>query len=324
MDGKEKGAGPLPRGRPSTTMVKAFVAIFAGVILGYQLGWSQGTRSRAGVFSEGSRLRLTRGAGGAGAVDVTRIRATCRPERGGGKVVLVTGTGGFVGFHSALALKARGDAVIGLDNFNDYYSVNLKYAREAELEQAGVYTVHADLNDADALAHLLGECHFTHVLHLAAQAGVRYALQNPLSYARSNVDGFVTLLEALRVQEGGPPAIVAASSSSVYGLNTKVPFSETDAVARPASLYAATKRADELLAHTYVNIHNLPITMLRFFTVYGPWGRPDMAYFFFANKIAKGEPITVYSLPDGREPGACLLTRPRTCVGAAASRRAVR
>ena len=134
----------------------------------------------------------------------------------------MTGSAGFVGFHSSLALKARGDAVIGLDNFNDYYPTALKYAREAELERAGVYTVHADLNNEAALDALLGACRFTHVLHLAAQAGVRYALQNPLSYTRSNVDGFITLLEALRAQPGGAPAIIAASSSSVYGLNTKV------------------------------------------------------------------------------------------------------
>mmetsp|Transcript_78781 Transcript_78781/g.137695 ORF Transcript_78781/g.137695 Transcript_78781/m.137695 type:complete len:291 (-) Transcript_78781:52-924(-) len=166
--------------------------------------------------------------------------------------------------------------------------------------EAGVVTLQADLNDADALHAAFTRCNFTHVLALAAQAGVRYATKDPGSYAKSNVAGFISLLEVARARHP-MPRIVYASSSSVYGLNTKVPFSEADAVDRPASLYAATKRENELLAHTYNHIYGLALTGLRFFTVYGPWGRPDMAVYAFANKITKGEPVRIFQGPDGSE-----------------------
>jgi len=229
-----------------------------------------------------------------------RAAASCRPATANGKIVFVTGTGGFVGYHVALALRARGDGVLGLDNFNGHYPSGLKRTRAGTLEQAGVITLEADLNDADALKAATELCNFTHVLHLAAQPGVRYALKDPDAYVKSNVGGFVSVLE--RVRKLDPmPSVVYASSSSVYGTNTKMPFSEEDAVDSPASLYAATKREDELLAHTYNHLFHIPLTGLRFFTVYGPYGRPDMALFGFANRILKGEPVTVYTGPDGRE-----------------------
>lgn len=214
--------------------------------------------------------------------------------------VLVTGAAGFVGSHVSLALKSRGDGVVGLDNFNDYYPVALKRARAANLQKAGIFIVEADLNDQVILSKLFSLVRFTHVLHLAAQAGVRYAVKNPLAYVHSNVGGFVTLLEQCKA--GNPqPAIVYASSSSVYGLNSKVPFSEDDRTDHPASLYAATKKADEVLAHTYNHIYGLSITALRFFTVYGPWGRPDMAYFSFTRNIVEGQPIKIFQGPHGEE-----------------------
>lgn len=225
---------------------------------------------------------------------------SCRPTRPGGKVVLVTGTAGFVGFHSAKALRARGDGVLGLDNFNAYYPRSLKRSRAEVLEDAGVLTLEADLNDASVLREAHRLCGFTHILHLAAQAGVRYATKDPDSYVASNVAGFVTLLEVLREQMP-PPRIVYASSSSVYGLNTKVPFSEDDVVDRPASLYAATKKSDEMLAHTYNHIYGFAMTGLRFFTVYGPYGRPDMAAFAFANNIRSGKPIRIFQGPQESE-----------------------
>jgi len=225
---------------------------------------------------------------------------SCRPKQPGGKIVLVTGTGGFIGYHSALKLRARGDGVLGLDNFNTYYPPSLKRARAAELERAGVYTVDADLNNMDALRQMFDACRFTHLLHLAAQAGVRYATKDPHSYVASNVAGQVALLEVVKDQRP-MPRVVYASSSSVYGLNTKTPFSESDAVDQPASLYAATKKADEMLAVTYNHIHGMALTGLRFFTVYGPHGRPDMAAFAFANKIMKGEEVRIFQGPGGSE-----------------------
>jgi len=218
-----------------------------------------------------------------------------------GKIVLVTGTAGFVGFHSAMALKQRGDGVIGIDNFNSYYPVGLKRDRAAALERAGVLTLEMDLNDGERLRALMEECRFTHVLALAAQAGVRYATKHPQSYVASNIAGFVELLEASRSMPDPKPRIVYASSSSVYGLNTKVPFAETDRVDNPASLYAATKKANEMIAHTYKHIYGLSVIGLRFFTVYGPWGRPDMAAFHFTKKIEKGEAIKIFQGPGGSE-----------------------
>merc|ERR1712060_11691 len=217
-----------------------------------------------------------------------------------GKVVLVTGTAGFVGFHTALALKKRGDGVLGIDNFNPYYPVGLKRDRAATLEKAGVLTLEMDLNDGERLKALMDECKFTHILALAAQAGVRYATKHPQSYVSSNIAGFVELLEVARNADP-MPRIVYASSSSVYGLNTKVPFSEEDRVDNPASLYAATKKANEMIAHCYKHIYGLSVIGLRFFTVYGPWGRPDMAAFHFTKKIEQGEPIKIFQGPGGSE-----------------------
>ncbi|KAM0935346.1 putative UDP-glucuronate 4-epimerase [Dioscorea sansibarensis] len=211
--------------------------------------------------------------------------------------VLVTGAAGFVGTHASLALKRRGDGVLGLDNFNDYYDTSLKRSRQALLDGEGVFVVEGDINDPDLLRKLFDVVPFTHVLHLAAQAGVRYALRDPASYVRSNVAGLVSVLEAAR-SASPRPAIVWASSSSVYGLNSKVPFSEPDRTDRPASLYAATKKAGEEIAHAYNHIYGLSITGLRFFTVYGPWGRPDMAYFFFTEDILRRKPISIYEGPN--------------------------
>ncbi|GAB4844355.1 UDP-glucuronate 4-epimerase 2 [Ancistrocladus abbreviatus] len=188
--------------------------------------------------------------------------------------VLVTGAAGFVGTHVSAALKRRGDGVLGLDNFNDYYDPSLKRARQALLERSGAFIVEGDINDQALLKKLFEVVAFTHVMHLAAQAGV-------------------SLLEVCK-SANPQPAIVWASSSSVYGLNTKVPFSEKDRTDQPASLYAATKKAGEEIAHTYNHIYGLSLTGLRFFTVYGPWGRPDMAYFFFTRDILKGKSIPIF------------------------------
>merc|ERR1712050_775921 len=215
-------------------------------------------------------------------------------------IVLVTGTGGFVGYHVAMFLKQRGDGVLGLDNFNSYYPVSLKRARAASLEAAGVVTLDADLNDKETLRRAFDLCNFTHVLNLAAQAGVRYATKDPDSYVASNVAGFTTLLEVVK-NTTPMPRVVYASSSSVYGLNTKVPFSEEDVVDQPASLYAATKKSNEMLACTYNHIFGLSMIGLRFFTVYGPWGRPDMAAFSFAKKIQAGESVNIFQGPGGSE-----------------------
>lgn len=198
----------------------------------------------------------------------------------------------------SLALKKRGDGVLGLDNFNNYYETSLKKARKGLLERAGVFVIDADINDKSLLDKIFNVVAFTHVMHLAAQAGVRYAMQNPNSYVESNIAGFVNLLETCKSSDP-QPAIVWASSSSVYGVNKKVPFSEKDRTDQPASLYAATKKAGEAIAHAYNHIYGLSITGLRFFTVYGPWGRPDMAYFFFTRDIIRGKRITVYEAPDG-------------------------
>ncbi|KAK1293763.1 UDP-glucuronate 4-epimerase 1 [Acorus calamus] len=221
------------------------------------------------------------------------VRTSADIRRAEGMSVLVTGAGGFVGSHVSLALKKRGDGVVGLDNFNSYYDPSLKRARRNLLSKSGIFVVEGDVNDARLLARLFDVVAFTHVMHLAAQAGVRYAMENPASYVHSNVAGLVTLLEACKSADP-QPAIVWASSSSVYGLNDKVPFSESDKTDRPASLYAATKKAGEEITHSYNHIYGLSVTGLRFFTVYGPWGRPDMAYFSFTRNILQGKPITVY------------------------------
>ncbi|XP_042486295.1 UDP-glucuronate 4-epimerase 6-like [Macadamia integrifolia] len=222
------------------------------------------------------------------------------PRRPNGFSVLVTGAAGFVGTHCSLTLKKRGDGVLGLDNFNSYYDPSLKRARQALLTKHQIFIVDGDLNDAQLLSKLFDIIPFTHILHLAAQAGVRYAMKNPQSYIRSNIAGLVNLLEIAK-SANPQPSIVWASSSSVYGLNTQNPFSESHRTDQPASLYAATKKAGEEIAHTYNHIYGLSITGLRFFTVYGPWGRPDMAYFFFTKDILHGKPITIYKTADDKE-----------------------
>ncbi|KAH6837754.1 UDP-D-glucuronate 4-epimerase 3 [Perilla frutescens var. hirtella] len=226
-----------------------------------------------------------------------KARNSARPQSKAGFTVLVTGAAGFVGTHVAMALKKRGDGVVGLDNFNNYYESGLKKARKTLLERHGVYIIESDISDGALLSKLFEIVHFSHVMHLAAQAGVRYAMQNPSSYIHSNVNGFVALLEACK-NANPQPSIVWASSSSVYGLNSKVPFSEKDRTDQPASLYAATKKAGEEIAHTYNHIYGLSITGLRFFTVYGPWGRPDMAYYFFTKDILRGKEIKIFEGAD--------------------------
>jgi UDP-glucuronate 4-epimerase len=217
-----------------------------------------------------------------------------------GRVCLVTGSAGFIGYHTALALKKRGDGVIGVDNYCAYYPVGLKRARAKSLVENGIYTFQADINERNFLDHILRDYQVTHVVALAAQAGVRYAAKDPASYVASNVSGFVQLLEAVRHCDP-MPSVVYASSSSVYGLNTKTPFSEEDKVDHPASLYAATKKANEMMAHTYTHIYGISFIGLRFFTVYGPWGRPDMAAFSFTKKINSGEALKIFQGPGGSE-----------------------
>jgi UDP-glucuronate 4-epimerase len=208
--------------------------------------------------------------------------------------VLVTGAAGFIGMHVAARLLARGDQVVGIDNLNDYYDVGLKRARVAELEkQKNFHFEKRDIVDAAGLQALLREGGFERVVHLAAQAGVRYSLQNPAAYVQSNIVGFLNLLEACRAHP--VQHLVYASSSSVYGGNKRMPFSETDNVDHPISVYAATKKANELMAHSYSHLHGQPATGLRFFTVYGPWGRPDMALFLFTRAILEGKPIQVFN-----------------------------
>ncbi|KAI9115113.1 hypothetical protein K1719_014126 [Acacia pycnantha] len=237
---------------------------------------------------------------GAGSAWEKQVRHSSSPRRPNGMSVLVTGAAGFVGSHCSLALKKRGDGVLGLDNFNDYYDPSLKRARQALLSRHQIFIVEGDLNDGPLLSKLFDVVPFTHILHLAAQAGVRYAMQNPQSYVSSNIAGFVSLLEIAKAANP-QPAIVWASSSSVYGLNTENPFSELHRTDQPASLYAATKKAGEEIAHTYNHIYGLSLTGLRFFTVYGPWGRPDMAYFFFTKDILQGKTIDIYQTQEAKE-----------------------
>ena len=207
--------------------------------------------------------------------------------------VLVTGAAGFIGSHLAKRLLERGDTVIGLDNLNDYYPVSLKLARLASMEGDGFSFIKADLTDMETLSTLFEAMEFDAVVHLAAQAGVRYSIENPRSYIESNIVGFANILECCR--HNPVRHLVYASSSSVYGGNDKVPFSEDDRVDCPMSLYAATKKADELMAFCYSSLYSIPATGLRYFTVYGPWGRPDMAPFLFADAIVHGRPIKVFN-----------------------------
>jgi len=208
--------------------------------------------------------------------------------------VLITGAAGFIGSALALRLLERGDEVVGIDNLNDYYDVNLKKARLARVQaHKGFEFRLLDIVDREGMTRLFGEHRFDAVMNLAAQAGVRYSLENPGSYIDSNLVGFGNILEGCR--HSGVGHLVFASSSSVYGANTKLPFSEHDNVDHPVSLYAASKKANELMAHSYAHLFNLPCTGLRFFTVYGPWGRPDMALFKFTKGILAGEPIPVFN-----------------------------
>ncbi len=207
--------------------------------------------------------------------------------------IMVTGAAGFIGYHLSTRLLARGDEVVGVDNLNDYYDVSLKEARLARLQATKSFTFHRhDIADRAAMERLFAAEKFDCVVNLAAQAGVRYSLVNPYAYIDANVTGFLNILEGVR-HHGGH--LVYASSSSVYGGNTRLPFRETDSVDHPVSLYAATKRANELMAHSYAHLFGVQATGLRFFTVYGPWGRPDMALFLFTKGILAGEPIPVFN-----------------------------
>lgn len=213
--------------------------------------------------------------------------------------ILVTGAAGFIGFHTAKQLLARGDTVVGLDNFNDYYDTALKDARAAILEDNSAFRmVRLNLNDRDGMERLFKAEAFEKVVHLAAQAGVRYSIENPHSYIDSNIVGTLHILEGCR--HHGVRHLVYASSSSVYGANTAMPFSIHQNVDHPLALYGATKKANELMAHCYSNLYGLPTTGLRFFTVYGPFGRPDMALFMFTRNIIEGKPIDVFNYGNHR------------------------
>jgi UDP-glucuronate 4-epimerase len=208
--------------------------------------------------------------------------------------ILVTGAAGFIGFHTATKLLKRGDEVVGLDNLNEYYDVTLKQARLAHLQKEQNFRfAKVDLADDAPMAELFAREKFERVIHLAAQAGVRYSIEAPHTYTRSNVTGTLNVLEGCRYN--GVQHLVYASTSSVYGANTNMPFSVHRIADHPLSLYAATKRANELMAHNYSSLFNLPTTGLRFFTVYGPWGRPDMALFMFTRNILEGKPIDVFN-----------------------------
>lgn len=207
---------------------------------------------------------------------------------------LITGAAGFIGFHTALRLCGQGVEVVGIDNLNDYYDVSLKRARLEQLQGfANFRFIELDLADRAGMAALFAEHGFEAVIHLAAQAGVRYSLDNPLAYADSNLVGHLTVLEGCR--HAKVKHLIYASSSSVYGMNSKMPFAVSDAVDHPVSLYAASKKANELMSHTYSHLYGLPTTGLRFFTVYGPWGRPDMALYKFTKAMVSGQPIDVYN-----------------------------
>ena len=213
--------------------------------------------------------------------------------------VLVTGSAGFIGNNLSLRLLDRGDEVIGIDNLNDYYDVSLKEARLARIISHKNFTeARIDLEDRNAINELFSTHKPDRVVNLAAQAGVRYSLENPFAYIDTNIVGFINILEACRHND--VEHLVYASSSSVYGANTNMPFSVHNNVDHPMSLYAATKKSNELMAHTYANLYQIPVTGLRFFTVYGPWGRPDMALFMFTKKILAGEPIDVFNYGNHR------------------------
>lgn len=209
------------------------------------------------------------------------------------KRVFITGAAGFIGFHMARYLHGRGDVVMGYDNFNPYYDPSLKRARAAELAKEGIVVEEGDCCDRAHLQTAIETFEATHILHLAAQAGVRYSLENPQIYLQSNIEGFLNILEICRLHPQVP--LVYASSSSVYGLNNKVPFSIEDRTDHQASLYGVTKKTNELMAQTYHHLFGISVTGLRYFTVYGPWGRPDMAYFLFTKAILENKPIEIYN-----------------------------
>ncbi|MFC1559025.1 NAD-dependent epimerase [Gemmatimonadota bacterium] len=213
--------------------------------------------------------------------------------------VLVTGAAGFIGFHTSLHLLKSGHSVVGIDNLNEYYDVQLKKERCRILEEQESFTFALlDITDREGVHALFDRYQFDRVIHLAAQAGVRHSLEEPEAYVETNIAGFLNILEGCR--RNSLPHLVYASSSSVYGSNTRVPFIETDRVDHPISLYGATKRANELMAHSYSHLFDIPVTGLRFFTVYGPWGRPDMAYFLFTRAILEGEKISLFNQGDMR------------------------
>jgi UDP-glucuronate 4-epimerase len=210
--------------------------------------------------------------------------------------ILVTGAAGFIGFHACEALLARGETVIGIDNLNDYYDTALKHARLERLNAFEDFQFEAlDFSDEKAVLALVEATRPDRILHLGAQAGVRYSIENPFAYAQSNLTGHLSILEAARHLGDDLKHLVYASSSSVYGERANVPFREDDPVTDPASLYAATKRSDELMSASYSNLYGVPATGMRFFTVYGPWGRPDMAYWLFADALLSGRPIKVFN-----------------------------
>jgi UDP-glucuronate 4-epimerase len=210
------------------------------------------------------------------------------------QAILVTGAAGFIGFHVARGLLAEGRRVIGLDNLNDYYDPDLKRARLNILRENPAFSfAQTDLADRPSIEQLFAKHRFAVVIHLAAQAGVRHSIDHPHAYADANLEGFVNILEGCR--HNACRHLIYASSSSVYGANTKLPFSVEDSTDHPISLYAATKKANELMAHSYSHLYRLPVTGLRFFTIYGPWGRPDMAIFLFAKSIVEGTPIRLFN-----------------------------
>lgn len=209
------------------------------------------------------------------------------------KKILITGAAGFIGYHLAKSLAKRGDKVLGFDNFNDYYSPSLKRMREKELLQEGISILEGNICDKSSLQQIIEQNQISHIVHLAAQAGVRYSLTNPEAYLKSNLEGFLNILEICRTSPKIP--LTYASSSSVYGRNESIPFSLEDRTDQQTSLYGVTKKTNELMAETYHHLYGIRVTGLRFFTVYGPWGRPDMAYYSFTKAILEGKPIDVYN-----------------------------
>jgi UDP-glucuronate 4-epimerase len=209
------------------------------------------------------------------------------------KKIFITGIAGFIGFHLARYLKSKGDIVLGCDNFNDYYDPKLKYDRSQILKNEGIEVHTADIRDKDTIESLFQGAGITHIVHLAAQAGVRYCITHPQAYVHSNLDGFVQMLEVCR--KFGSIPFIYASSSSVYGMNKKIPFAENDPTDAPSNFYGATKKSNELIARSYHHLYHIPVTGLRFFTVYGPWGRPDMAYFSFTKAVLDDTPIPLFA-----------------------------